>query len=278
MSETMRHEVTAAATTVGGVRFIGTATTLITYRGLTLLTDPNFVLRGRRVSLGYGLWTKRRSNPAMTIDQLPWLDAVVLSHLHGDHFDRVARHGLDHEVPLFTTSQAARRLGRWKFEAVQPMRTWQQQEVGRGSTSVAITALPAVHARGVLGRVLPETMGTMLEFVHDGQTELRMYITGDSLYGDHMAEIVRRFPHIDVALLHLGGTKLAGVLISMDGAQGADAVQLIKPALALPIHNDDYPVFRSLVTEFEAEIGRRTQVAGSRVVVLDRGQEQPLSA
>lgn len=72
------------------VRFIGNATLLIRYGSLTLLTDPNFLHRGQLAHLGYGLVSRRLAEPAMDVTGLPHadLDAVVLSHLHGDHFDR----------------------------------------------------------------------------------------------------------------------------------------------------------------------------------------------
>ena len=63
--------------------FIGTATTVLRLGPFTLLTDPNFVRRGERVHLGYGLTSKRRTDPALTPAQLPSFDALVLSHVHG---------------------------------------------------------------------------------------------------------------------------------------------------------------------------------------------------
>src|SRR3954454_18104644 len=92
------------------VTFIGNATTLISAGDLTLLTDPNFLHQGQRAYLGYGLVSKRRHGPAVTIDQLPRLDAIVLSHMHGDHWDRVAQRHLDHRLPVFTTPAAAKAL------------------------------------------------------------------------------------------------------------------------------------------------------------------------
>ena len=89
--------------------FIGTATTVLRLGGFTLLTDPNFLRRGQRAYLGRGLWTRRLTDPAMRPDELPRLDAVVLSHLHGDHWDRVARRELDREPPVLTTTHAAPR-------------------------------------------------------------------------------------------------------------------------------------------------------------------------
>src|SRR6058998_1059515 len=96
--------------------WIGTATVLLEHEGFTLLTDPNFLHRGQRAYLGKGLWSRRLTEPAMQVEDVPDLDAVVLSHLHGDHFDRVARRGLSRQQPVFTTPAAARRLGSWGFE------------------------------------------------------------------------------------------------------------------------------------------------------------------
>ena len=94
------------------VTFIGSATTLIEAGGITLLTDPNFLHQGQRAYLGYGLVSKRLQEPALDVGMLPPLDAVVLSHMHGDHWDRVAQAGLDHDLPVLTTPHAAKRLVR----------------------------------------------------------------------------------------------------------------------------------------------------------------------
>src|SRR5215207_9751248 len=119
--------------------FIGTATVLIRYAGFTVLTDPNFLHRGQRAYLGRGLWSKRKTEPALPIEELPDLDLVVLSHLHGDHFDRVAKAGLDRGVPIATTPQAARRLARWKF-APEALETWQSTELGKGAARLRVTS------------------------------------------------------------------------------------------------------------------------------------------
>ena len=76
-----------------GLTFVGNATTLLRLGAFTVLTDPNFLRRGQRAYLGKGLWSRRLKDPALAVEELPPFDAVVLSHLHGDHFDRVARRG-----------------------------------------------------------------------------------------------------------------------------------------------------------------------------------------
>src|SRR5215212_7299091 len=98
-----------------GITFIGTATTIVRLGSFTVLTDPNFLHRGQRAYLGKGLWSRRLTEPAMQPADLPSLDAVVLSHLHGDHFDRIARRQLDLTVPVVTTEHAASRLRGYGF-------------------------------------------------------------------------------------------------------------------------------------------------------------------
>jgi L-ascorbate metabolism protein UlaG (beta-lactamase superfamily) len=94
----------------GSIFFVGTATVVLRYAGFTILTDPNFLHAGDHVHLGYGLRSERQTNPAIEIEDLPPLDLVLLSHLHGDHFDRVAEAKLDKRVPIITTPHAARYL------------------------------------------------------------------------------------------------------------------------------------------------------------------------
>jgi hypothetical protein len=51
-------------TTAGSLTFVGTATTVLRLGGFTLLTDPNFLHLGQRAHLGYGMWSRRRTDPA----------------------------------------------------------------------------------------------------------------------------------------------------------------------------------------------------------------------
>jgi L-ascorbate metabolism protein UlaG (beta-lactamase superfamily) len=231
--------------------FIGTATVLLRIGGFTLLTDPNFLHAGQRAYLGYGAWTKRRTEPAMGIDELPELDAVVLSHLHGDHFDRVARRQLPHAVPVITTPAAQRRLRQWRFSATVGLATWESTVLSRDDEVLRITAVPAQHGPAGLHLAVPQTMGSIIDLERSGQRRLRLYISGDTLYRPALlADIPWRFPDIDAALIHLGGTRLLGVLLTMDGRQGADLVGLLRPGTVVPIHYDDYPVFRDPLANF----------------------------
>ncbi|MDN3262015.1 MBL fold metallo-hydrolase [Streptomyces sp. CSDS2] len=242
------------------LRFIGNATVLLRYGPLALLTDPNFLHRGEYAHLGYGLLSRRLTEPALAPEDLPRLDGVVLSHLHGDHWDRRARRSLDRTVPVLSTPHAARRLRVLHgFRRTAGLRTWQALTLDRGGVRATVTALPGRHAgHPVLRGLLPPVMGSMIEFgAVGGPARLRLYVSGDTLLYDGLAEIGRRFPAADLAVLHLGGTRLpGGFLVTMNGAQGAELVRRLRPRAVLPVHYEDYTVMRSPLSAFLAEAGR----------------------
>jgi L-ascorbate metabolism protein UlaG (beta-lactamase superfamily) len=256
------------------VTFVGTATTVLRLGAFTVLTDPNFLHAGQRAYLGYGLWSRRRTEPALGVTDLPPLDAVVLSHLHGDHFDRVARTNLPARVPIVTTRQARRRLAAWGFSAVTGLSTWGSTELHRDGQVLRVTAVPAQHGPALAHRLLPPTMGSVIDVERDGRRLIRLYITGDTLYRPRLAEIGHRFPDIDSTLMHLGGTRILGVLLTMDGRQGVETMSAVPSATTVPIHLDDYGVFRSGLDDFMREVDRRG--FGGRVRVVARGETAPL--
>jgi L-ascorbate metabolism protein UlaG (beta-lactamase superfamily)/uncharacterized protein YndB with AHSA1/START domain len=236
------------------ISFVGTATTLIRLGSFTLLTDPNFLHRGQRAYLGKGLWSRRLTEPALQPADLPPLDAVVLSHLHGDHFDRIARRELDRTVPLVTTEHAAGRLTRLGF-AAHGLAVWETYQLTRGAQSLTIESLPGVHARGPLRKLFPPVMGSLLIHRVGGQVRRRVYLTGDTLTGDHLDEIHERHPDIDVAVVHLGGTRILFDTVTMDAAQGLDFLHRVRPRMTVPVHYDDYRIFRSRLSEFLSVVG-----------------------
>ena len=239
----------------GSIYFVGNATVLIRYAGFTILTDPNFLHAGDHVHLGYGLTSTRRTNPAVEIEDLPPLDFVLLSHLHGDHFDRVAERKLNKAIPIFSTRHATSYLGKIGFTRTHALKTWEPIEVTKGEAKLHLTAMPGTHGPGPLGAVLPPVMGSMLEFGNArGEISLRMYISGDTLIHERLREIPRRFLDVDLGLLHLGGTRVLGIMVTMDAEQGVEAMRIVDPRTAIPIHYNDYEVFTSPLEDFKQAV------------------------
>jgi L-ascorbate metabolism protein UlaG (beta-lactamase superfamily) len=256
----------------GSVYFVGTATVIIQCGGFTVLTDPNFLHSGEKIHMGYGLLSStRRTDPAMEIEQLPRLDLVVLSHMHEDHFDRVAAERLNKNVPILTTPDAARDLRRKDFHFAYGLETWQEINVRKGISSVRITSMPAQHGPLMVAAMLPSCMGSVLDFKIPGaRADLRLYVSGDTIVHSDLQRIPALFPGIDIALIHLGGARIMGIRVTMDGKQGVEALQIIAPRIAIPIHFDDYDVFKSPLDEFRAEVEKAG--LANKVRYLDRGE------
>lgn len=68
-----------------------------------------------------------------------------------------------------------------------------------------------------------------------------IYISGDTLLIPELASNPQRYPHIDLLLIHLGGTTIPHpsmpmLMVTMDGEMGVQLVQLVQPDLTIPIH------------------------------------------
>jgi L-ascorbate metabolism protein UlaG (beta-lactamase superfamily) len=238
----------------GSLYFIGTATMLIRYAGFTILTDPNFLHQGEYARLGYGLRSRRLTDPAVHFDALPPFDMVLLSHLHEDHFDRKVEARLNRRTKIITTPHASEALARKGFSSTVGLSTWQEMRFVRRGVTLRMTSMPGRHGPGLLSALLPPVMGSMLEFIKEDQTLLRMYISGDTLLFDGLHDIRRRYAYLDQAILHLGGTRALGLLVTMDGEQGVELLRLLQPKIAIPIHYNDYTVFKSPLSDFQQRV------------------------
>lgn len=239
----------------GTIFFIGNATVLIKFAGFTILTDPTFIHMHEKVHLGYGLHTTRVTNPAIEVNELPPLDFILLSHFHGDHFDQVAIKELDKSIPIITTPHAAHELKSRGFNKSEELEKWQSISFVKGGIRLKITATPGRHGPFPISIFLPQVMGSILDFFDQNGSHLfRIYITGDTMVFDDIKEISRRFPNKDLALLHLGGTTVMGIMVTMDSKDGIKMFKIIDPKMAIPIHYNDYDVFKSPLDDFKKDV------------------------
>jgi L-ascorbate metabolism protein UlaG (beta-lactamase superfamily) len=172
------------------VTWIGHATLLVQAGGVAVLTDPVFSSR-------IGGLVKRLAPPGVALEHLPPLDAVVVSHNHRDHLDepsvRALGPGTQFVVPMG--------LGEWfrtrGLSRVIELEWWQTTEIG----SARITLVPAQHWSQRTISDMNETLwgGYVIEA---GGT--RFFFAGDTGYPAAFAEVGRRMPGIDYALLPIG--------------------------------------------------------------------------
>jgi L-ascorbate metabolism protein UlaG (beta-lactamase superfamily) len=255
----------------GEVYFIGNATTLIRFGGLTILTDPAFLHKGEHVDLGHGIWARREVEPACQIADLPPIDLLVLSHYHGDHFDDVAAQELDKKLPIVSTADAVDKLSALGFVRGYPLETWESLVVHKGDATLTVTAMPAKHADSdAVNDLLMPVNGHILDFGRNGEQLYRLYITGDTMLVDSLEDIPRRYPDIDLGLIHTGGTTFLVTVVTMTGEQGVKAVEITKPRAAIPIHYNDFSVFMSGLNDFKK--AAQASTTNTKFVYLAHGE------
>lgn len=197
------------------ITYIGHATLLIEMSGLRILTDP--VLRHHVGGL------IRRQTPVPT-QHFRQVDLVLISHLHWDHLDLPSLRLLGKHTHLVAPNGSAHYLRSYGFSQVTEMVENQTITVG----DVQITATYA-HHQGASSLFRPAT--TCLGYVVQGQQ--RLYFAGDT---DLFPEMSLLAPDLDLALLPVWGWGPTLGVGHMDPRRAAEALTLLQPRLAMPIH------------------------------------------
>ncbi|KAJ5977444.1 hypothetical protein N7501_000786 [Penicillium viridicatum] len=233
--------------------FVGTATTILEWAGIRLMTDPNFLHAGDHVHLGPGV--------SMSRQQVVWQNFNI--NLVRDHFDKKVENSLRRDLPIITTPHAKGHLGFKNgdsFTSLSAIDHFEQIQVSIEGTSGL--KQPRLRVTGMPGKHVPP--GGIAQKLNDIAK----------------AEIPKRYAgqQIDLMLAHIGGTTIPSplvgrvmeslaLMVTMDAEQGLKLFQLIRPNLTIPIHFDDYVVFASPLEDFQCAI----EAAGltDKVLFLD---------
>lgn len=238
------------------VTHIGTATAIFEIDEVKLLTDPFFSPAGTQWDMGSGNVLENTETPALGLEDLPAIDAILLSHEdHPDNLDSFGRQLLNGRH-VFTTVDGGRNLS--PRPAVRGMKPWETVSVVLGGKKYEITSTPCQHLPGgeCTGFIL-----TTAEFgaSADGRPNA-IYFTGDTVYIDELAKIPEKF-HIVAAVMNLGAAYAAlpdgRVQITMDGKQAAHLFRTIKADFLVPMHYESWGHFtqfgQDLIKVFKEE-------------------------
>ncbi|KAF2738350.1 Metallo-hydrolase/oxidoreductase [Polyplosphaeria fusca] len=251
------------------ITHIGTATAILTIDGINFLTDPFFSPTNTEFQLGY-ITLKNTQGPALTLAQLPPIDAILLSHEdHPDNLDDFGRQLLDGRKVL-TTPDGAHNLR--PRPGVLGLKPWESTELIAGGKRFRVSATPCEHLPG------GECIGFILEsddFGHTNGLPNVIYFSGDTVYIDELAQIRDKY-HVVLALLNIGRAVAAlpdGPLqITMDGEQAVRLVEAIGAEVMVPMHFESWGHFTEGRGELEGVFGGRG--IGERVVWLRPGEER----
>jgi L-ascorbate metabolism protein UlaG (beta-lactamase superfamily) len=217
------------------ITLIGGPTALIEVGGFRLLTDPTFDAPGD-YQLPHVKLTKTAS-PAVGAEAVGAIDAVLLSHdQHSDNLDHSGRDFLRHVPQVFTTEAGAKRLG-GRAEGLAP---WQVAELSKNGVRLRVTATPARH--GPAG--IEPFSGDVIGFVVDADGAGAIYVSGDTVWYDGVAEVAKRFQP-RVVMPFAGAAQTRGPFhLTMDTNDVVETARAFPNALIVPVHHDSWAHFR----------------------------------
>jgi L-ascorbate metabolism protein UlaG (beta-lactamase superfamily) len=243
---------------VAEVRFVGHATVLVELDSVRLLTDP--LLRRHVAHL-------RRVVP-IDVDDLVRPDAVLLSHAHYDHLDVRSLRKLDRSAVVAAPRGLGPFLRKLGFEHVNEMEVGDEVDV-RG---VTVRATPADHDSERFMGVRTEALGYAV------LGSRRVFFAGDT---DLFPELEGLVDDLDVALIPIWGWgPTLGRGRHLDPEKAAEAVRLLSPRIAIPIHWGTYAPLHMAIRrspEFVRsppgafELAARRVAPGVEVRVLEPG-------
>jgi L-ascorbate metabolism protein UlaG (beta-lactamase superfamily) len=181
--------------TTTAVTWVGHASYVVRMAGVTVLTDPVWSAKIPGVP--------RRLTPAgVAWEDLPPVDAVVISHNHYDHLDAPTIRRLPRDTQVLVPANLGRWFRRRGFTDVVELDWWESHPVtGRSGGEVRLDFVPSHHwSRRTLTDQCRSLWGGWVLTAGDS----RVYFAGDTGYGHFFAEIGARYPGIDLALMPVG--------------------------------------------------------------------------
>jgi len=183
------------------ITWIGHSTVLLQYRGVNVITDPVFSDFASPLSFA---GPKRIPAPAVTVDELPAIDVVLISHNHYDHLDTASVQALG-DAPIYFVPLGVKSWMVGKGiapERVSELDWWETQSVNVGGFDMEVTATPTQHfsGRGLFDG--DRTLWASWVFAWAGFTS---WFGGDTGYNEQQfCEIGQRFPNIDFGIIPIG--------------------------------------------------------------------------
>jgi L-ascorbate metabolism protein UlaG (beta-lactamase superfamily) len=262
----MRNNLGAMEHPVMQVAFAGHSTVLVDLDGVRVLTDPLF--RSALLHL-------QRHAPLVDLERFGSPDVLLISHGHLDHLDKRSLKLISKDVRAIVPSDSVKILKAAGFTDVTGVKTGDEVE----AAGLTVKAVHADHG----GKRMPwnqpaETIG----FVVEGSQSV--YYAGDTDLFDEMAELRKG---LDLALVPVWGWGPKLGEGHLDPERAAEAVALIEPRVAVPVHWGGYlPAGMArrrpeLLTEPPRRFKRNVEAAGlpdTRVELIEPGGEASIAA
>ncbi|KJZ12562.1 hydrolase [Marinomonas sp. S3726] len=250
---------------------LGHSTLLMKIDGSYVLADPVFSERASPFSF---VGPKRFHQPPISMEELPQISAVILSHDHYDHLDKAAILTLANKVDQFVTPlKVGKTLVKWGIDPKQitELDWWQDIKIG----SLTLTATPAQHfsGRGLFDRDKTLWAGWAIK----GE-QANVFYTGDTGYFSGFKEIGERLGPFDLSMVETGAYNKLWKNIHMHPSESMQAHLDLNAKAMMPVHNGTFdlslhdwyePLESILNLAQENKVRLITPIFGEAVMIKD---------
>lgn len=250
------------------VTLVNHSTILLQHGGVNILTDP---IWSERASPLASAGPRRHRAPGVKLEDLPPIDAILLSHDHYDHLDLATLRWLrDHRPSQFVVPLGVAALLRKRSIGPVHELDWSDATLIAG---LNIHAVPAMHfsARGLFDRNRTLWCGFVIQ-----TPSIALYFAGDTGFGDHFSQIREQFGPPRLALLPIGSFEprwfMAPVHLSPDEAVRAHEILGAKTSVA--IHHGTFQLGNDAI---DTPKQRLRACAPPSFLVLNNGESVTIS-
>ncbi len=247
------------------VTWLGHSSLMIEIEGHRFLTDPVW---GERSSPLTWLGPERWYPPPLALDDIPSLDAIVISHDHYDHLDYPTIVALaDRDTTFVAPLGVGAHLEYWGVpaERIVELEWWEERTFG----DLRLVSIPARHASG---RTLFDQNRTLWAGYAFIGKERRALFTGDTGLFPAMSEVGERLGPFDVTMIEVGQYAQAWPDWHLGPEQAVRAHQMFEGDVMLPIHWGLFDLAPHAWTEPIERVLASAETQGVRVATPRPGQ------
>jgi L-ascorbate metabolism protein UlaG (beta-lactamase superfamily) len=235
------------------VAWLGHATVLVNFFGIKILTDPVLFSRiGIRIPFLFTVGPKRLTAPALTVDELPNIDLILLSHAHFDHIDWRTLRKFGRSTKVITARNTRDLLNWTRLRDITELEWGEGKSIETAAGIIKITALPVRHWGARMQH--DDYRGYNAYLIE--RDDRRILFGGDTALTDQFVEARQHGP-VDLAVFSIAAYN-PWIRTHADPEQAIQMANDVDARFIMPIHHQTFRLsfepFREPIERFEAAL------------------------